>query len=179
MSEFGKIVGDGVRFERLLPGPIDRVWRYLTTREGLAAWLFPGTIELRIGGKVDLEDANAPGGRFSGTVTRCDPPRALAYTWLEVSGSGVPPSEISFELEPRDADVLLVLTHRRMAPGFLAQTGAGWHAHVDILAARLAGKEPEPSMRAFERLLPHYVAEAGRPSAEAQTFIDRARAQQK
>jgi len=179
MTDFGTIVGgNSVRFERLVPGPVERVWRYLTTRDGLGAWLFPGTIELRVGGRVELEDANAPGGKFTGTVTRCDPPRLLAYTWMEVSGSGAP-SELSFELEPRGDRVLLVLTHRNMAPGFLAQTGAGWHAHVDILAALLAGKQPEPSMRAFERHLPHYVAQAGKPSAEAQKFIDRARAQQK
>ena len=31
MNEYGQIIGDGaVRFERLLPGPLERVWQYLT-----------------------------------------------------------------------------------------------------------------------------------------------------
>jgi hypothetical protein len=39
--------------------------------------------------------------------------------------------------------VLLTLTHRRIGErSARVMIGAGWHAHLDILAARVAGKEP-------------------------------------
>jgi uncharacterized protein YndB with AHSA1/START domain len=34
MNDFGTIDGDTVRFERELPGPIERVWSYLTDDSG-------------------------------------------------------------------------------------------------------------------------------------------------
>ncbi len=43
-----------VRFERLLPGPIERVWDYLTKAELLSGWFGNGEIEARVGGKVSL-----------------------------------------------------------------------------------------------------------------------------
>jgi hypothetical protein len=53
----GELVRDGesyvLRFERVLPHPIDRVWQAITEPAGLAAW-FPHSVELelRVGGKV-------------------------------------------------------------------------------------------------------------------------------
>jgi uncharacterized protein YndB with AHSA1/START domain len=40
MADLGQVIhGDAVRFERLLPGPIERVWDFLTKPEHLATWL--------------------------------------------------------------------------------------------------------------------------------------------
>src|SRR5690606_7556689 len=39
-----------VRFERVLPGPIERVWACLTEPEKRRTWLAGGTMELREGG---------------------------------------------------------------------------------------------------------------------------------
>jgi uncharacterized protein YndB with AHSA1/START domain len=172
MNQFGKYIGgDAIRFERLLPGSIERVWSFLTTRENLATWLFPGDIELKVGGRVHLEE---PNGFMTGKVTRCDPPRLLAYTWG--AKGEMPESEVSWELEARGKETLLVLTHRRVAPGFRSQVGAGWHQILDTLEARLAGKEPQGGMAAFDRYLAHYSKEVGPPSAEGQKYIEQARA---
>ena len=43
-----------VRLERLLPGPIERVWAYLTESDKRATWFAGGPFELRVGGKADL-----------------------------------------------------------------------------------------------------------------------------
>ncbi|HUK06032.1 MAG TPA: SRPBCC domain-containing protein, partial [Burkholderiales bacterium] len=43
-----------IRFERLLPGPIERVWEYLTVSEKRAAWLAAGEFDLRVGGRIEL-----------------------------------------------------------------------------------------------------------------------------
>ena len=55
MSEYGVVTEAGaVRFERLLPGPIERVWAYLTDPNERATWLAAGPMELRVGGPVEL-----------------------------------------------------------------------------------------------------------------------------
>jgi len=65
-----------VRFERILPGPIERVWEFLTETERLPGWFGHGVIEHRAGGAVTLLD-----GHIRGVVTQWKPPRLLAYTW--------------------------------------------------------------------------------------------------
>ncbi|MGH9889503.1 MAG: SRPBCC domain-containing protein, partial [bacterium] len=99
MSEYGSVIEQGtVRFERVLPGPIERVWAYLTDAELRGTWFASGPMELRAGGKAELyfDHANlAPPGEvipekhkaIEGGITmtmriaRCEPPRVLAYTW--------------------------------------------------------------------------------------------------
>jgi uncharacterized protein YndB with AHSA1/START domain len=155
MNEYGIDTEAGaVRFERLLPGPIERVWAYLTDPAKRATWLAAGPMELRVGGRVelnfhhaDLSAEKTPPERYKnlegghtllGQVTRCEPPRLLSYTWAEWG-------EVTFELTPRGKDVLLVLTHER--PGereAMVSVSGGWHAHLGILADNLDGREPRP-----------------------------------
>jgi uncharacterized protein YndB with AHSA1/START domain len=89
-----------VRFERLLPGPVERVWSYLVESDKRATWLAAGEFDLRVGGKIELHFDNqsltddvappgAPGaGKHSaqGTITRLEPLRLLAHTWSREGG---------------------------------------------------------------------------------------------
>jgi len=63
---------------------------------------------------------------------------------------------LSFELEQKGQDVLLTLTHQRIAPEFRYKVLAGWHALLDILQARLEGKQIAPFMTIFQRLETEY-----------------------
>lgn len=147
-----------VRFERVLPGPIGRVWEYLTDAEKRSSWFAGGPMELRVGGRAELhfdhtliteeptpekyrkmmEDANISVGH----ITQLDPPRLLAYTWWEDSNDR---SEIIFELSEQGSDVLLVLTHRRLADrAEMLNVSGGWHLHLDILEDRLNGVKTRP-----------------------------------
>lgn len=161
-----------IRFARLLPGPIERVWEYLTKPDSLATWLAPGELEPREGGQVELRfdvreapDHAKGGAIIRGVVTRCEPPRALAHTWVD--GPAKRRSEekpdadpvVTFELEARGQNVLLVLTHRRLPATFAASFGAGWHTHLRILQARLDGQEPEAFLTVYDRMLPRYKGE--------------------
>ncbi len=129
MSEFGELIdATTVRFERLLPGPIERVWSYLVEGEKCAKWLRGGATELRVGGRVDMhfhnaslsaaEDIERPEKykdlpekmSFSGKVTLCEPPSVLAHTWE----FGDEASEICFELQQQGDKVRLILTHRKL-----------------------------------------------------------------
>jgi uncharacterized protein YndB with AHSA1/START domain len=143
-----------VRFERLLPGPIETVWAYLTDAKKRGEWLASGPMDPRVGGKIALRfkhselSANqapppekyrkmdAEGHHAEETVTEIDPPRRLAFTW---GGN----SEVVFELAPKDGQVLLTLTHRKL-PNEAEQTGnaAGWHCHLTVLVDKLEGRTP-------------------------------------
>jgi uncharacterized protein YndB with AHSA1/START domain len=173
MSEYGVVTEPGmVRLERILPGPIDRVWSYLVDSEKRGTWLATGEIEPRVGGRVEHvwrnnahtpDDDPAPAkyadiaeyARMEGRVTAYDPPRRLAYTWEGGPAEGE--SEVTFELSARGADVLLVLTHRRLVTrdGMLG-VSSGWHAHLDVLAARLAGRTPPGFWRTHAKLEVEY-----------------------
>jgi uncharacterized protein YndB with AHSA1/START domain len=153
-----------LRIERLLPGPIERVWAYLTESELRRRWLAAGEMELKAGAAFELvwrndELSNPPGRRPPGfgqehrmqsRIVELDPPRKLVFTW---QGG----SEVSFELTPRGRDVLLTLIHRRLPDRTtMLMVGAGWHAHLDVLVARAMGKEPEPFWDAWSRLKADY-----------------------
>jgi uncharacterized protein YndB with AHSA1/START domain len=134
--------------QRLLPGPIERVWNYLTDGELRRKWLAAGDMPQVNGSAFELVWRNdtlsragdtRPEGfgeehRMSSTVISIEPPRRLVIAW----GDG----EVSFELETRGDDVLLTLVHSGLATGSLSQVAAGWHVHLDILAARLTDQEP-------------------------------------
>lgn len=160
---------DGVRLTRLLPGPIERVWRYLTESEARATWLAAGTFDLRVGGAIELDFDNdrlspgAPGPaqhagkrhQWTGHITRLDPPYVLAFR----CAGDIDPSEVTFELAPRDGQVLLTVTHRQLARrATRVSVASGWDVHTAILAARLAGATPEPLWPAHARLVPEYEA---------------------
>ena len=172
LSEFGVATAPRtVRFERVLPGPIERVWAYLTESEKRGRWLASGPMELRVGGRVELHfrHANltphveqppekyrnlADGFTTHGRVTRCDPPRLLAYTWDEQSEVA---SEVTFELSPQGDDVLLVLTHRRLGDrATMISVAGGWHAHLAILLDHLNRREPHPFWSTHARLEAEY-----------------------
>ena len=40
-----------IRFQRLLPGPIETVWSYLTDARKRGEWLASGPMDLRVGGQ--------------------------------------------------------------------------------------------------------------------------------
>lgn len=175
-SDSGTIVdATTVRFERVLPGPVDRVWAHLTSPELLASWLAPvAKIDLKVGGHVELHMGH--GGKIpdevksklandkvspvvKGKVTRLEAGRVLAYTWTDGEpGEQLNDSEVSFELEPRGDDVLLVLTHRRLDAKFIPQVLAGWHVLLDTLDARARAASPPDFMHHFQEVLAQYSA---------------------
>lgn len=159
MFDYGEVIAaDTVRFERLLPGPIGRVWSYLVDADKRRRWLCGGETELTAGGRVELHFHNAslsskpdmpPPEKyqdmpekvsFSGTVVACDPPRLLTHTW-DFEGES---SEVTYELSEQDDRVKLILTHRRISSreDLLGICG-GWHTHLEILAEVMQGKEPD------------------------------------
>jgi len=150
--------------QRLLPGPIERVWAYLTQSDLRRQWLAAGEMEMKRGAPFEFvwrndELTNPPGKRpdgfsaehrMKGHVTEFDPPNKLAITWGSTGG-------VTFELKPQGNQVLLTLIHRRVPDRTtLLNVSTGWHAHLDMLVARMTGKEPAPFWESFKRLRSEY-----------------------
>lgn len=152
-NAFGELGEDAtLTLQRLLPGSIDRVWAYLTESDLRRQWLAAGTMDMRVGAPVELVWRNnelmdnpgvAPEGfgeehRRTEQITELEAPYRLSISWGETGG-------VTFELEPVGDMVRFTVTHRRIPDrSIMLNVSAGWHAHLDVLAARLASEEPPP-----------------------------------
>ncbi|TLD71539.1 SRPBCC family protein [Phragmitibacter flavus] len=176
--QFGDSATPGeVRFVRRLPGPIERVWAYLTETEKRRQWFVGGPMELRVGGRADLlfrhsllspdeeppeecREVHDPGVPMTVRVTRCEAPHLLGITWPGESPEQE--SEVVFELFPQDEDVRLVLTHRGLPNDVeRANVSSGWHIHTALLHARLAHNTPLPLWSARDLLAAKYQKRLG------------------
>ena len=180
-QEYGVVLESGaVRFERLLPGPIERVWAYLTESDKRATWFAGGDFDLRPGGEAKLLFKHsvitdeAPPERYRemndngiwGTerILRCEPPHVLAFTW---GGENEPDSEVTFELAERGDKVSLVLTHRQIASvASMRNFSGGWHIHLGILEDILANRPKRGFWSAFETVEAEYARRIGEETDE-------------
>lgn len=119
-------------------------------------WLGEVEIDLRVGGRVVIRFDEAGEQTTKGTIRELDPPRLLEYDWTY---PGETESVLRLELEPRGEGTLLVLDHRRLPDAAAAGYGAGWHSHLDALAALGSSNRPDWDER-FEELLPDYKVAA-------------------
>jgi uncharacterized protein YndB with AHSA1/START domain len=153
-------------FQRLLPAAIDRVWAYVTDGDLRRRWLAAGDMTLEVGAPFELvwrndELTDPPGTRPEGfaiehrmrsRITELDPPRRIGFTWMEGG-------EVTIELAPRGDRTLLTLTHRGGIPdrAMLLCVSAGWHAHLDLLDARLDSAPADPFWEAWSGLREIYA----------------------
>jgi uncharacterized protein YndB with AHSA1/START domain len=153
-----------LKIQRLLPGPIERVWAYVTDGELRRKWLAAGTMEMKAGTPFEFvwrnDELTSPPGkrpdgfaeehRMAGRITELDPPRKISFTWADTG-------DVSIELETRGKDVLLTLVHRRLPNrNYMLRVSAGWHMHLDVLVARANGKDPDPFWDGWLRLTGEY-----------------------
>ena len=145
------------RFDVMLDNHVEDVWGALTKPEIRVQWLAPGTIEPRLGGaaKLAFEDS---GVVIDSTVTAFEPMRLIEFSW---SGPGEPERPIRFELAPVGAEVELTLTVSVPGDEDAGRACAGWAAHLEMLAATLAGvptRFPFPLFKAASELYRTQVA---------------------
>jgi uncharacterized protein YndB with AHSA1/START domain len=174
MNSFGIIVDAGtVEFKRVMPGPIERVWAFITERNNLARWLGDGVLgpagtryELKIEGP---ELPHSTGARIVGTVTRYEPPTGITFTWNHLAPGATQPSIaesiVEIDLASQNEKVVFTLRHSRIDRSFTTRLSTGWHAFLDALRNRLEGNPIEFATTVFPQLLPEYerrFSEVGR-----------------
>jgi uncharacterized protein YndB with AHSA1/START domain len=153
-----------LKIQRLLPGPVDRVWSYLTESELRRQWLASGAMELKADAPFKLtwrnDDLSDPPGQrpdgfsaehsLESRILDFVPGRKLVIAWNQ--------GEVSFELEPAGDKVLLTVIHRRLPDRTqLLNVSAGWHAHLDVLVTKINGKpQTAPFWEGWNRLKAEY-----------------------
>lgn len=122
-----------VRFVRIYPHPIDRVWTTITDPGELAHW-FPAPevkIEMRLGGAISF-GGDPLTDDVAGTLLVWEPPTRLGFTW----GA----DELHFNLEALDTTtcrlVLLNVLEQRDAA---ARNAGGWLVCLGEHAKTVAG----------------------------------------
>jgi uncharacterized protein (TIGR02246 family) len=156
-----------VQIERVLPGPLERLWDYLTRAEHLRTWLADGDVPQQVGGRVALGQQHdgvpiRTGGIICGTITRVEAPTMIEYTWSHQTDQTVPaqhPSLVRFELEARGDEVLLRITHRQLRFEDQALIVTGWHTHTGILEDLLRGRTPTPFLETFSPALAAFTVQ--------------------
>ncbi len=137
---------------RDLPGPIERVWDYLTKSELRQKWLCAGDVSSEIGGEIVFDfdhsristqkppngHADGPPVRFAGQVRVYEPPHHLAFSWPAEGGN--PPTEVIIKLAETEMGVRLHLRHEKLtSTDYKTGASAGWHAHLDLLSDLVTG----------------------------------------
>jgi uncharacterized protein YndB with AHSA1/START domain len=174
MSDYATITAPAtVRLERLLPGPIDRVWAFLTEPEKRRRWFAGGAMAQAGDFSLFFQHRNItdePGPeRFKTAIegfespcrmVRWEPPRALAFDWLNAphaEGEAPTSSLVTWELFEKGDKVLFVITHSNLPNRTeMIDVSGGWHAHTDILEAVVLGVKAKPFWANIEALEKHY-----------------------
>ena len=167
MTDRATVRDGAIHIERLLPGPIERVWSYIVDPDKRALWFAGGAWDLHPGGEArvvfdhsKVSDEPIPeewkgmeGNAPSGTITRVEAPRLLAYR----ADMGGAPFEVTFELTAVGDEVILALTQAPVDDQGKAAFGAGWHAYLDMLEDRLRGVKPRAFWTRFKGLMEQYA----------------------
>jgi uncharacterized protein YndB with AHSA1/START domain len=156
MSEFATRLDEHtVQFVRILPGPIERVWSYLTDSDKRRQWLGAGLMPANVGEPFTLDMKHADywpsdvppdqraamekaAHKSSHVLLALEPPHRLAYSFQP---EGWEETMVEFRLLQQGDKVRLTLTHSKLADRKHAvDVSHGWHGHLDILLYKLEGK---------------------------------------
>jgi uncharacterized protein YndB with AHSA1/START domain len=140
-----------VRMEGRYDTDIDDLWSALTEAQRLARWIAEVEGELRLGGTFRATFTSSWEG--PARVDVCEPPRRLLVT---MNPGLEDETVIEAELTPDGDQTRLVIEERGLLVEALPAHGAGWHAHVEDLAAHLAGRQRTDWRTRWAELTPTY-----------------------
>jgi uncharacterized protein YndB with AHSA1/START domain len=151
-----------LRFVRILPGPIERVWDYLWDGEKRGLWFASGPMPSKVGESFEMrfkhselsphsaeppekmKEIDRTGHASRNTLLAYEPPHRLVFTFGPEKGIN---SEVEFRLDPegdpKDNKVRFTLTHSKIPDRqFAVGVSGGWHSHLAILEERANGRTP-------------------------------------
>jgi uncharacterized protein YndB with AHSA1/START domain len=140
-----------VRMEDRYHTGIDDLWSALTEPHRLARWIAEVEGDLRVGGEFHANFTS--GWEGSGRVEVCEPPRRLRLT---MSPGHQDQTVIEAELGAEGDHTSLAVEERGLPLTELPAHGAGWQAHLEDLAAHLAGGERADWRTRWSKLTPAY-----------------------
>lgn len=127
--------------ELAFPQSREEVWRSLTDRASLAAWMYPNDFEARPGHRFTFQVPPKPEAEFEGLIVhcevlKCDPPHELSFTWVV----GDLDTRVRYRLEPDGAGTRVFFEHSGFEAGNAYHgAGYGWdrmHGKLSTLLAK-------------------------------------------
>jgi uncharacterized protein YndB with AHSA1/START domain len=146
-----------VRMEDRLSADADDLWSALTDPQRLARWIAEVEGDLRLGG--EFRASFTSGWKGLGRVDVCEPRRRLLVT---MSPGQNDQTVIEAEIVPDGDYTRLVLEERGLPLDEAAAHFGGWQAHVEDLAAYLAGTPTADWRTRWTELTPAYRDQEGR-----------------
>jgi uncharacterized protein YndB with AHSA1/START domain len=143
-----------VRMEDVFDTGIDDLWSALTDPQRLARWIARVEGDLQLGGQFRASFTS--GWEGPGRVEVCDPPRRLLVTMAQDQDDE---TVIAAELIPDGDRTRLLVEERGLPLNEAADHGAGWQAHVEDLAAHLAGRPRADWRTRWAELTPAYLGQ--------------------
>jgi len=122
-----------VHVEDVYPTGIDDLWAALTETSRLKRWLAEVNGDTAIGGSFTARFTS--GWEGAGRVDVCEAPRHLVVTTFDDDGETVMEATLAAE----KTGTRLVIEERGLPLVEYAGHGSGWQAHIEDLAAYLAG----------------------------------------
>lgn len=113
-----------------------KVWSMLTDSAQIKDWLAPGAIELKKGGRANLNFGDS-GIIIDSEVSECDINTLLEYSWS--NSKDEPHRPIRWSLEPQSTGTKLTLTIKIPEDEVVDRSCAGWEAHLTMLQAAIEG----------------------------------------
>ncbi|HEX4272225.1 MAG TPA: SRPBCC family protein [Rhizomicrobium sp.] len=160
MEDFAeKLDAHTIRFVRILPGPIERVWEYLWDSEKRGLWFASGAMPSTVGESFSMRfkhselsphsatppekmaEMDRTGHTSSNTLLVYEPPHRLVFTF---GGEKNFYSEVEFRLDPEDSGkVRFTLIHSKIPDRqYMMNVSGGWHTHLAVLEERAHGRTP-------------------------------------
>ena len=129
--------GDAVTAEisRYFDEEPQALWSALTDPAIRINWLAPGDIDLHVGGRAHLDFADS-GIVVDSAVTAVKPGEVLEFSW---SAPGEPLRPLRWEIDAAPEGARLTLKMVLPAAEDVGRSCAGWSAHLEMMAAALAG----------------------------------------
>ena len=146
-----------VRMHDRFDTTVDDLWSAITDRDRAARWIGQLDGELSLGGTFHARLTSHWEG--SARVDACEAPHRLLVTMRPGESD-----ETVFEawLTEVDGAADLVVEERGLPLGEIFAHGAAWQAHIEDLAAHVAGRTPAPWESRWHELSPLYAAMASR-----------------
>lgn len=125
-----------IELERRFPHPIERVWRALTTKQSLAAWLMETDFEAVKGRAFTMWCQNENGGvdTYHCRVEELKPPHRMVWSWVLAGRERDGQTRVEFRLREQDGLTWLTLRHNGdRDPDTVERFKSGWPSKLAAL----------------------------------------------
>lgn len=144
----GKVV---IRMEDRFDTDARDLWSALTDPGRLARWIGQVDGEIRVGG--EFHAVFTSGWEGPGRIEVCEPPSRLV---LRMSPGGKDETVIEARVVPEGSMTRLVVEERGLPLSEAATHGGGWQAHIEDLAAHIAGRAASDWRARWVEVTPTY-----------------------